>query len=84
MVLKLAGEAVDQPLEWARPHAPRKIHPLAVRSADLLALKASREARSPPKNALAGITSENRAVENRTAKSHQHSAVDPAAQRRVN
>ena len=64
MVLKRAGE-VDQPRERVRPHATRKVRPLPVRNADLLALKASRDARLPPSEALAGIASGNRPVENR-------------------
>jgi hypothetical protein len=64
MVLKLAGEGGDQPRQRVPPHAPRKVRPLAVRNADLLALKASRDARLPPSEALGGIASGNRAVEN--------------------
>jgi hypothetical protein len=64
MGLKRAGD-VDQPRERVGPQAPRKVRPLPVRNADLLALKASRDARLPPSEALAGISSDNRAVENR-------------------
>jgi hypothetical protein len=65
MVLKLAGEGADQPRERVRPHAPRKVRPLPVRNADLLALKASRDARLPPSEAPAGVAPSNRVLENR-------------------
>jgi hypothetical protein len=40
------------------------VRPLPVRNADLLALKASRDARLPPSEAPARIAPSNRALEN--------------------
>ena len=50
MVLDLLGKPPVQPLEKPRAHLRAKVRPLAVRSADMLALNMARTARHAPAN----------------------------------
>ena len=80
MVLKLLGEGRGRPGETAHSHAPRKVRPLDVRRADMLALRVSRNARLLAANALGGTVATDRALRARTIDFDEHPIVDIVAE----
>jgi hypothetical protein len=66
------------------PHLRRKVRPLVVRSADLLALRAARGARLPRINALCATASSDGAVRNRPIAPDEFAVVESASERRAN
>jgi hypothetical protein len=84
MVLKLFGQDADEAGEATRPRALRKVRPLAVRNADLLALRGARDARLPRPNALGATRPRDRAAENRAATPDKAPVLEPAPERRAN
>jgi hypothetical protein len=80
MVLKFFGEGVGQSSEAAHPHTRRKVRPLDVRRADVLALRVSRNARLLAANALGGTVATDRALRARTIDFDEHPVVDIVAE----
>jgi len=80
MVLKFLGESVGKPSETAHSHAHRKVRPLDVRRADMLALRVSRNARFLAANALGGTVATDRALRAGIIDFDEHAVVDIAAE----
>jgi hypothetical protein len=80
MVFDLLGKGIRQPRETAHLHAHRKVRPLDVRRADMLALRVSRNARLLAANALGGTVATDRALRAGTIDFDEHAVVDIAAE----
>ena len=80
MVLEFLGEGIGKASETPHSHAHRKVRPLDVRRADMLALRVSRNARLLASNALGGTVATDRALRARTIDFDEHPVVDIVAE----
>ena len=81
---KVFGQEAHETAAPVGPHLRRKVRPLLVRSADLLALRAARGAGLPRINALCATAPSDGAVRNRPIAPDEYAVVEPASERRAN